>query len=192
MIPRPSGSRSFIFHNNPIDYHLQIHLDKAIELLTFSEFYNPTLKLDICLNDGSNYPTLIQKLRGPAFAWGFYDKVVLQGDANYKENYSELHGYKWNLTQLLAHEVVHCLQFDKLCLWKSNPIGKIPNWKQEGYPEYVSRQNPDQTNLSKNIDRLMEAEKTDKEKWGDTFCRQYNCTKRILQLLDTCAVLYGY
>ena len=40
-------------------------------------------------------------MRGEAIAIGFYDKVVLQGTANYKANYIELNGYKWNLVQLL-------------------------------------------------------------------------------------------
>ena len=113
----------------------------------------------ICLNDGSNYPKLMQTIRGKAFAWGFYDKVVLQGTANYNYNYVELNGYKWNLTQLLAHEMTHCLQFDKLGLWKSNPIANIPNWKWEGYAEYVSRQNADQKNVSKNIAHLLRLRK---------------------------------
>ena len=156
----------FIFHNKPLDPRLTIELDQATELLKASEFYNFNLKLDICLNDDSNYPELMHALRGQAFAWGFYNKVVLQGTANYKNNCVELNGYKWNLTQLLAHEMTHCLQFDKLGFWKSNPIANIPNWKWEGYAEYVSRQNPDQKDLSKNIVRLLA---TAKSNWGITF-----------------------
>ena len=155
-----------IFHNKPIDPILTIKLDQATNIVKVSEFYNPKLHLDICLNDGSKYPKLIQALRGQAFAWGFYDKVVLQGVANFKDNYVELNGYKWNLTQLLAHEMTHCLQFDKLGLWKSKPIANIPNWKWEGYAEYVSRQNTDQKDLSKNIARLIA---TNKSNWEITF-----------------------
>ena len=155
-----------IFHNKPLDPTLTIKLDQATDLLKASEFYNPKLQLDICLNDGSKYPKLIQALRGQAFAWGFYNKVVLQGTANFKDNYIELNGYKWNLTQLLAHEMTHCLQFDKLGLWKSKPIANISNWKWEGYAEYVSRQNVEQKDLSKNIARLIA---TDKSNWEITF-----------------------
>lgn len=144
-----------IFHNNTLDSTLLTKLDQATELLKASEFYNSKLHLDICLNDGSKYPKLIQALRGRAFAWGFYDKVVMQGKANFQDNYVELNGYKWNLTQLVAHEMTHCLQFDKLGFWKSKPIANIPNWKWEGYAEYVSRQNIDQKDLSKNIERLI-------------------------------------
>jgi len=152
-----------VFHNKTLDPTLLTKLDQATELLKASEFYNPDLHLDICLNDGSKYPKLIRAIRGQAFAWGFYNKVVLQGNANYNENYVELNGYKWNLTQLLAHEMTHCLQFDKLGFWKSKPIANIPNWKWEGYAEYVSRQNTDQKDLSKNIERLIATEKNNWE-----------------------------
>lgn len=154
-----------IYHNKPIDPLLNSTLDQATKLLKTSEFYNGNLKLDLCLNDGSKYPTIIKTLRGQAFAWGFYDKVVMQGTMNCKQNHVELNGYKWNLTQLLAHEMTHCLQFDKLGFWKSNPVANIPNWKWEGYAEYVSRQSNDQKDLVKNIDRL---EKASKNSWEIT------------------------
>jgi hypothetical protein len=155
-----------IFHNRPLDPALLTKLDQAAELLRTSEFYDSNLQLDICLNDGSKYPKLIGTLRGQAFAWGFYDKVVMQGNANFKDNYVELNGYKWNLTQLLAHEMTHCVQFAKLGFWKSKPITNIPNWKWEGYAEYVSRQNNDQKNILKNIARFIA---TNKKNWEITF-----------------------
>lgn len=155
-----------IFHNRALDKSFLIEVDHAIELLAESEFYNPELHLDIMLSDGSIYPELISAIRGQAFAWGFYNKVVLQGTADYEKNYVELNSYKWNLTQLLAHEMTHCLQFDKLGFWKSNPIANIPVWKWEGYAEYISRQNKDQKDLAQNIEQLIEA---DKSHWGILF-----------------------
>lgn len=155
-----------IFHNKPIDPILKVRLDQATDLVKASEFYNSKLQLDICLNDGSKYPELLRVLRGPAFAWGFYDKVVIQGNLSVKDNYLELNGYKWNLTQLLAHEMIHCFQFNELGLWKSNPIANIPIWKWEGYAEYISRQNPDQKDLFRNIERLIA---TDTDKWELNF-----------------------
>ncbi|MEO8111442.1 MAG: hypothetical protein ABI594_15465 [Ginsengibacter sp.] len=158
-----------IFHNKPFDKALTFHLDEATKLLKKSEFYKPGLMFDICLNDGSKYPQLIEKILGHAFAWGFYNKVVLSGEANYDSNYVGLNGYRWNLTQLLAHELTHCLQYNALGLWKSDPLGNIPAWKNEGYPEYIARQNPDQTDLVKNIERLNESIKKDKDAWGISF-----------------------
>lgn len=146
-----------IFHNRPLHSSLEIQLQQANELIKRSEFYNPSLQIQICMNDGSKYPELLKALLGRAFAWGFYNKVVLQGTANFNEDYVELGGYKWNLTQLLAHEMTHCLQFAGLGFWNSKPLAKIPNWKWEGYAEYIARQNLDQKDLSNNITRLMEA-----------------------------------
>jgi hypothetical protein len=154
-----------VYHQQPIGPQLLTRLDNATALLQKSEWYNPSLKLDICLNDGSAYPGLMQKIRGRAFAWGFYDKVVLQGTAHYDSNYVELDGYKWNLTQLLAHEAVHCLQYDHLGFRKTNPVGNIPVWKFEGYPEYIARKEPGQTNLFNNIRQLNETEKANHNGW---------------------------
>lgn len=155
-----------IFHNEPLDPALFTKLDQATTLLKSSELYNATQQLDICLNDGALYPKLIQAFRGQAFAWGFYDKVVIKGNINYKNNYVELNGYKWNFTQLLVHEMVHCLQLNRLGFWKSNPVANIPAWKWEGYAEYVSRKNIDQKDLSKNIERFIA---TDQNKWEVNF-----------------------
>ena len=60
---------------------------------------------------------------------------------------------------IIAHEMTHCLQFDKLGFWESKPIANIPNWKWEGYAEYISRQNADQKDLSKNIQRFIATDK---------------------------------
>ncbi len=155
-----------IFHNKAIDESFILRLDDASALLKSSELYRPGIQLDICLNDGSVYSPLMEKIRGQAFAWGFYDKVVLQGKTNAEENYTELNGYKWNLKQLLAHEMIHCLQFDKLGLLKSNPVGRIPAWKWEGYAEYIARQGNNEKNLSDNIIRLLETDKRDAQSWG--------------------------
>ncbi len=155
-----------VYHNQQIDNLILGQLDQAQKIIKQSEFYNSNLQLDICLNDGSNYTKLVETIGGRAFARGFYDKVVLFGSTDYKNNFVELNGYKWNLTQLLAHEMTHCLQFDKLGLWKSKPLANIPKWKWEGYAEYVSRQSNDQKDLSKNIARLIE---TDKNNWEVKF-----------------------
>ncbi len=55
--------------------------------------------------------------------------------------------------------MTHCLQFDKLGLWKSKPVANILNWKWEGYAEYVSRHKNEQKDHSKNIARLILTDK---------------------------------
>lgn len=154
-----------VFYNKPLDDSFNIRLLQATQLAAKSECYNPELKLDICLNEESVYPEIIRAIWGNAYARGFYNKVVLMSNANFKDNYVELNGYKWNLTQLLAHEMIHCFQFDKLGFWKSNPVAKIPDWKWEGYPEYIARQSENERNLKVNIDRLVQAENTNNNGW---------------------------
>jgi hypothetical protein len=158
-----------VYHSFPLDENFSALLDNATTLIKASELYDSNLKLDICLNDGSNYPKLMRLIRGQAFGWGFADKVVLMGNANFNENTVELNGYKWNFTQLLAHEETHCLQFHKFGFRKSNPVASHPNWKWEGYPEYVARRKADQLDLTKNIARKLEQEKTDEEGWAISF-----------------------
>ncbi len=155
-----------VYHDAPLDPAFVQQLNSAAELLKTSKHFDPQLNLDICLNDGSLYPLLMEKIRGQAFAWGFYDKVVLLGKANSKENRVELNGYHWNLAQLLSHEMVHCLQFKAFGLWNSNPLAQYPEWKWEGYPEYIARRNKEQLDLYTNMARKLEQEKAAPNDWA--------------------------
>jgi len=158
-----------VYYNSTLDSNFKIQLYKTTALLKTSELYNPNVKFDICLNDGSGYPAFIQKLFPPAFGVGFYNKIVLMGKTSFTGNYNELHGYKWNLTQLLVHEAIHCLQFKKLGFWKTQPLAKFPKWKKEGYAEYVARRSPEQSVLSTNIESMAEMEKKGNNDWAITF-----------------------
>lgn len=156
-----------IYHNATLDKGFVQDLLQAHALVAQSELYDATLQTDICLNDGSVYPTLIEKTLGSAFARGFYNKVVLMGTVN--NHCLELNNYNWNLTQLLAHELTHCLQYKRFGFWHSNPAAHYPAWKWEGYPEYVARRSPSQSNLKTNIALLLQSEKTDATTWAITF-----------------------
>lgn len=158
-----------IYHHSNIDQSILLRLQNMTSLLKKSELYNPNLQLDICLNDGSNYPKLIEKIHGKAFALGFYNKIVLHGHSNPNDNHLELNGYLWNLEQLLAHEAIHCYQYDTYGFWNSNPIANHAQWKWEGYPEYIARQNQDQRNLGENINRLLKNKELQKNSWSISF-----------------------
>ena len=159
-----------VYHNQTLEENLKMRLNDADEILKSSELYDANLKFDICLNDGSLYPPLIEIFLGKAFALGFTSsKIVICGDANFKDNYVEVNNHKWNLTQLLAHEATHCLAFHKMGFWNSNPVTNHPKWKWEGYPEYVARKNTDQIDLAKNIEQLNLAIEKDKDEWGIYF-----------------------
>ena len=44
------------------------------------------------------------------------------------------------MTELIAHEMTHCLQYEKYGILKFNPFKHPELWKIEGYPEYISKQ----------------------------------------------------
>ncbi len=154
-----------VFHNKDLPKEATLRLDEAFDLVKASEIYNAELKLDVCLNDGGTYSALIQRLKKPAFAWGVFHEVIIGSKADFPNNYAELYGYQWNLVQVLAHEMIHCYQFDHLGLLNSNPLANYPEWKWEGYPEYIARRNSDQQNLVFNIDRLQATQKTNHDGW---------------------------
>lgn len=158
-----------IFHNSELPPEFENRLKGVHANIQHSELFDEALNLKICLNDGSLYPELMEKLRGPAFGWGFHNISTFRGEFNFKENTVELNGYKWNLEQLITHELTHCLQFIELGLFDSNPLGNHPNWKWEGYAEYVARKNDTQLSLVRNIKRIESAKKENPDAWGIFF-----------------------
>lgn len=144
-----------IYYNHSVDSSVFARLDYAEVILRSSEFYRTGLQLDICLNDGAWYPRLIEIIHGKAFASGFYNKVVIHGLVKAGQDYVELNGYKWNMSSLLAHEMTHCLQFDRLGIWRSNPVAGIPEWKWEGYAEYIARTDHSVGGLSSELTRIV-------------------------------------
>lgn len=115
-----------IYHNKPLDKSFQKQLEESNIIIKSSELYNASLKIDVCFKDGY-YPKLIKAVMSKDFLSSNYNKIILTSDTvNYADNYIKLDGHKWNLTQMLAHAQVHCLEFNKYRLWQSNPIAKHP------------------------------------------------------------------
>ena len=52
----------------------------SILLTSTAEIYDPEFKIDLCLNDGSWYPKVVEQIKGKAFGHGFYNKTVLNRD----------------------------------------------------------------------------------------------------------------
>lgn len=159
-------SQYTIYHNQPLDPALGQRLAQARAQVQPSEVFDRTLRLEVCLNDGSRYPRLVQAVWGPAFAWAFYNKVVLNGEAKPVANQLAFRDYSWNLTSLLAHEMTHCYQFHHLGLWHSNPLARYPTWKWEGYAEYVARHPGSPAALRQHVAYLHQAEQRAPGQWG--------------------------
>lgn len=158
-----------VYHHNDLSPAFKGRLATINSLIEKSELYDATFKTKICLNDGSYYPEMMEKLRGAAFGWGFYNITTFRGNFDFEQNTVEFGNYKWNLEQLITHELTHCLQFNTLGFFNANPLGNHPNWKWEGYPEYVSRKKEDQLSLLKNIQRIELARNENPEAWGVLF-----------------------
>jgi hypothetical protein len=152
-----------IFSSNEIPNKFLQQIDSSLLLIKKSELYDSNFKIQLCLNDGSIYPSITENLLGKAFARGYLNKVVIYGKINFIENKVQLNGYNWNLTELVAHEIVHCYQYNELGLFKSNPLAKYPQWKWEGYAEYVARSN--YNDLINNIKKYKES---NENHWGIT------------------------
>lgn len=166
-----------IYHNQPLAPALLGRLRQARDLVKTSEVFDESLRLDICLNDGSRYPGLVQAVWSPAFAWSFADKVVLNGTANAKANQLIFRTYAWNLSSLLAHEMTHCYQLHRLGWRHSNPLARHPTWKWEGYAEYVARYPQSPRRLRQNVARLQQAQHTAPDQW-DIQLADSSCTSR--------------
>lgn len=166
-----------IYHHHPLDPALRRRLLQARHLVQAGEVFDKDLRLEICLNDGSWYPRLVQAIWSPAFAWSFYNKVVLNGEANAPANRLAFRTYTWDLTALLAHEMTHCYQFHRQGLWRSNPLAHYPTWKWEGYAEYLARHPSDSQTLRQNLVQLQQTEQAAPDRW-DLPLADSSCTSR--------------
>ena len=145
-----------IYHNAPLNKRFPSILSQSDHIVRSSELYDPKLAIELCLKDGSDYPALIERALGKDLLSSFYNKIIFTGDTvNFDNNFIGWNGHHWNLVQMLAHAQVHCLEFNWYGLFQANPIGKHPDWKWEGYPEYIARQ---PKNLQHGIDLLLAAE----------------------------------
>lgn len=150
-----------IYHSQELDADLIPVINQSYEMIKHAEIFNPDFTISVCLNDGSYYPGLIRKIRGEAFAYGFFHNTVVAVDIFPKENYTIWQGRKRILTEMFAHEFIHNLQYDAFGFKTLN----LPFWKLEGYPEYVmTRQNPD-VDLKKDIAILLDSEKEGMQDW---------------------------
>jgi hypothetical protein len=133
-----------VYSNDKIDDNIKIVLDHAINLVQKSELYDSIYKYNIILCYNSFYNKIDDKLSGIGrSARAALNNVIIKVRIDPKSNlaFSTFHKVcEVNLTELLAHEMTHCLQANKYGIIKFNPFKHPELWKLEGYPEYISRQ----------------------------------------------------
>ena len=125
-----------IYHNTPLDENLRVIIDLSLSNIESAAIYQEHFKSDLCLNDGSFYPKMVQNILGDDVFIAFSNKVVVLGQPLDTFNRFEKWGQILRSDQFLSHAFMHNLQFKKHGLFGSNPLARHPNWKWEGYVEY--------------------------------------------------------
>lgn len=148
--------------NSTIDKNIIQVLDQAKALVQQSELYDSTYHYNIILAHRTFYNKIDDKIigYGPA-ARARLNNVIIKIRIDPTNNVAFPtfpKACETNLTELIAHEMLHCLQANKYGVWKFNPYKHPPFWKLEGYPEYISKQaklSGKEYNLANEIDRYM-------------------------------------
>ena len=136
-----------------------------MEFVKKSELYDPAYRWDVFFSYNSVYNQIDDKIlgHGPS-ARAVDNNIVVKVGVDQGRNlffptfYQACEG---NLTYLIAHEMMHCLQEHKYGKVKFNPFSPPEMWKLEGYPEYIARHERRQDvnyNLVADIERYMKLE----------------------------------
>ena len=114
-------------------------------LVEKSELYDSNYKYNIVLCYNTLYNKIDDMLAGTGAAATPRGKnILIKVRIDPKNNlaFATFHkACEVNLTELIAHEMIHCLQAHKYGFLKFNPFKHPEFWKLEGYPEYISKQN---------------------------------------------------
>ena len=161
-----------VYSNEKLGDDIKIVLDNAIHLVNKSEINDSDYKYNIILCYHSFYNKIDDKLfgEGPA-ARSRLNDVIIKVSIDPKNNLAFPTFHKActvNLTELLAHEMTHCLQANKYGITKFNPLKHPEFWKLEGYPEYISGQrrlSSKDYNLSNDMDNYIKLKSKANDIW---------------------------
>lgn len=161
-----------VYSNDKIDNSIKTVLDNAMNLVQKSELYDSGYNYNIILCHNTFYNKIDDRLLGigPA-ARSRLSNVIIKVRIDPKNNlaFATFHkACEVNLTELLAHEITHCLQGKKYGILKFNPFKHPEFWKLEGYPDYIAKQNEFSSkdyNLRDDINRYVYLESKAKDIW---------------------------
>jgi hypothetical protein len=139
-----SYKKFIVCSNKRIDEDIKPVLDSALILVQKSELYDPGYQYNIILCNNSLYNKIDNEIlgTGPA-ARARLHNVLIKVRIDPKSNLAFPtfpKACEINLTNMIAHEMLHCLQANRYGLLKFNPFKHPKFWKLEGYPEYISKQ----------------------------------------------------
>jgi hypothetical protein len=161
-----------VYSNEKISHEIIPILENAMDLVQKSELHDPNYTYDIFLCYKSFFNTIDDKLIGfgPS-ARATDDNVIIKVEVDIEEDlfFPTFHNNcEGRFTELLAHEMIHCLQANKYGIIKFNPLRHPAMWKLEGYPEYISRQaklKGESYSLVNEIDRFVELDGKSNDIW---------------------------
>jgi len=125
-----------IYHNGTFDEELKEVIDLSLATVESAKIYQKNFRSQLCLNDGSFYPKMVQKILGDDVFTAFSNKVVVLGEPSVLFNRFQKWEQELSYDQFLSHALMHNLQFKYHGLFGANPLGNHPQWKWEGYVEY--------------------------------------------------------
>ena len=158
--------------NDKINDNIKVVLDNAMNLVQKSELYDSSYKYNIILCSHTFYNKIDDKLLGigPS-ARSRLNNLIIKVRIDPKSNLAFPTFHKEceiNLTYLIAHEMIHCLQAKKYGIMKFNPFRHPELWKLEGYPEYISRKpklSSKDYSLANEIERYINLENKATDIW---------------------------
>jgi hypothetical protein len=167
-----SYKRFTVYSNDKIGDNIKTVLDNALNLIERSELYDSVYKYNIILCYNTFYNKIDDRLlgNGPT-ARTTLNNVVVKVRIDPEKNLAFTTFHKTcetSLAELLAHEMIHCLQANKYGILKFNPFRHPEFWKLEGYPEYISKQNELSSNgynLRSDINRYIDLESKATDIW---------------------------
>jgi hypothetical protein len=161
-----------VYSNDKIDGNIKIVLDEAMDLVQKSELYDSSYKYNIILCYNTFYNKIDNKIfgTGPAARSRLHNLIIkIRIDPKNNLAFPTFHkACEVNLTEIIAHEMIHCLQAHKYGILKFNPFKHPEFWKLEGYPEYISKQNEltgEGYNFTSDINRYVNLKSKATEIW---------------------------
>jgi len=144
--PEPLFAHQTIYRNFKINSDFKIEneihpiLDEAIELVSSSKIYDPKYKYDLFFGHENVFNKIDDKLMGIGpMARANGNNILIKSRTDILKNKMIGSGSEVNLSESIAHEMVHCLQQHHFGKSKFNPFYRPPNWKVEGHCEYFSK-----------------------------------------------------
>ncbi len=167
-----SYNKFIVYSNDNVDGHIKTVLDNASILVLKSELFDSAYTYNIIFCKNSFYNIIDDKLLGVGrTARASLHNVIIKVSIDSKRNLAFPIFQKpceENLTEVIAHEMMHCLQARKYGILKFNPFRHPEFWKLEGYPEYISKQKElsgKDINLIGDIDRYVKLKSETKDIW---------------------------